>query len=316
MIYPPSGLPPEISLAADCLKKTHVDIVTLIPTHIEDLGRNQELLGFLSQKVETVTWGGGDVSVAAGDAISQKLKLFTCVGSTEMGLWPTLRRSGPWILDQWKFVRFHPAMNMTLQPRSNGLFEGCIRRNSEPEYEQPIFKLFPNLEEYASGDLFSPHPSDPQLWQHRGRADDMQVFAAGEKFHPTDVEKLIAQHPDVQAVLFVGTRRTQGALLLEMNASTPIETSEQQAEVMEKVWPAIEEANKLCPGYAKVTKHHVLLVDPKTKPMARSGKGSVQRPATVELFEEQLSEMFERAKAESAPEPQTAHSLLTGSTAI
>lgn len=306
MIYPLSGLPPSIQMAANCLRYTKADIITLVPPYVEELGRNREVLEFLSHQVKTVMWAGGDVSLVAGNAISPKLNLFTLSGSTEMGLWPTLRRDGPWLSDRWKFMAFHPAMNMVFHHRSNDLFEGCIRRNATIETEQPIFKLFPMLQEYNTGDLFSPHPNDAQFWQYRGRADDMQVFLSGEKYHPTAVERHIACHPSVQEVLLVGTRRPQAALLLEMGANTPI-TATDQPEFIETLWPTIEEANQMCPVYAKITKQHILFVDPQ-KPMARSGKGTVQRSSTVQLYEEELDRLFDKATAESTP--ATAHSLL------
>lgn len=75
-------------MAADCLQYTNVDIILLLPPYVEELGRNQEILEFLSHEVETIMWPGGDVSLVSGIAISSKLKLLTISGSTEMGLWP------------------------------------------------------------------------------------------------------------------------------------------------------------------------------------------------------------------------------------
>lgn len=291
----------------DCLRHTKADIISLVPPYVEELGRNEEVLEFLSHEVETVMWAGGDVSPDAGEAISSKLKLFTICGSTEMGLWPSLRREGSWRSDQWKSMMFHPAMNMTFHSRADGLFEGCIRRNESNEMEQPVFKVFPTLEEYNTGDLFSPHPGDPLLWRYRGRADDMQVFLSGEKYHPTAVEQRIACHPNVREVLLVGTRRPQAALLIEMGSNTPTTLPEHVELLIETLWPTIEDANQMCPAYAKITKQHVLFVDAQ-KPMARSGKGTVQRPATVQLYEQELDQLFAKATASSAP--ATAHSLL------
>lgn len=71
---------------------------------------------------------------------------------------------------------FHPAVDMTFHLRSDGLFEGCLRRNESIDKLRPVFKLFPMLQEYNTGDLFSPYFSDAQLWQYRVCADDMQVF--------------------------------------------------------------------------------------------------------------------------------------------
>ncbi|KAI9867753.1 MAG: hypothetical protein M1830_005759 [Pleopsidium flavum] len=224
-----------------------------------------------------------------------------------MGLWPTLHRSGKWPSEHWKFMRIHLAANIEFRHQPDDLHEAFIKRNPEFEDEQPVFKIFPNLQEYSSGDLFSPHPSDPQLWQYCGRTDDMQVFSSGELYHPVAVEQRISRHPDVQEALLVGTRQPQAALLLDMKSDTPLETAEQQADAIARLWPVIQDANQQCPAYAKITKEHILFVDPH-KPMARTPKGTVQRRGTTQLYEEELNKLFTRAAAPSVPAPPTAHS--------
>jgi len=291
MLYPPSGVLPSATQIPKAIKHTQVDCITLVPPYIEEIARNDEILEAMSGKIQSVMYAGGDVSLAAGSKISAKVKLFTKCGSTEMGLWPTVRRSGPWQPDHWRFMNFHPAMNMDMRERTDGIFEGVVCRNAAFDDEQPIFKVFSQLEEYPTGDLFLHHPSDPHLWQYYGRADDMQVFLSGEKYHPTVVERQIAQHPHIQEALLIGTRRPRAALLLELVAHTPIETPEQRATAIELVWSAIETANRICPTYAQVRKEHIVLTTPQ-KPMARSSKGTVQRPSTVQLYEKELDESF------------------------
>lgn len=298
-------------MAVDCLHHQKIDIITLIPPYVEEMAQNRDILKYLSHEVETVMWAGGDVSLDAGEAISSNLQLFTSCGSTETGLWPILRRSEGWHANKWKFMKFHPAMNMRLEPRSEGIFQAYIVRNPGSEYEQPVFKVFPTIQEYDTGDLFSPDPLDSDLWQYRGRADDIQVFLSGEMYHPTGVEQLITQHADVQEALLIGTRRTQAALLLEMKPPQELNPAE-QTQIIDNLWPQIEEANERCPAYAKVTKRHILFTRP-GKPMARSAKGSVQRHVTVQQYEEELNELFETATAAGVPAPPTAHSLLLGS---
>lgn len=109
----------------------------------------------------------------------------------------------------------------------------------------------------------------------------------------------------------MGTQRPQAALLLEMKATTPLETPEQQADAIAHVWSVIQDANQLSPVYAKVTKEHILLVDPH-KPMARTAKGTVQRKTTTQLYKGELDKLFARAAATSGSAPPTAHSLLMG----
>lgn len=116
----------------------------------------------------------------------------------------------------------------------------------------------------------------------------MQIFLSREKYHPTAVEKRIAQHPDVKEVLFVGTGRSHAALLLEMTGPY---NRDERTQIMERIWPTIEEANRICPVYAKIIPEHVLFVQSE-KPMARSGKGTVQRRETMQRYEKELSEIL------------------------
>lgn len=185
-------------------------------------------------------------------------------------------------------MNFHPIMNVKMCERTEGVFEAVICRNASLDKEQPVF---PTLDEYPSGDLFSPHPLDPQLWQYHGRANNLQVFLTGEKYDPTVLEKQIIQHPDVEEALLIGTRRPRAALHLEMVSAKPIATLEQRNAAIELLWPTIETVNVKSPACAQVSKELVIFTTPQ-KPMARSGKGTVQRRATVKLYEEELNESF------------------------
>ena len=188
-----------------------------------------------------------------------------------------------------------------------------MRNTKSIDAEQPIFKIAQHLQsqEYRSGDLFSPHPEDKELWEYRGRKDDMQVFSSAEKYYPTAMEAAItASHPDIKDVLLVGTGRPQAALLVEMLGSvSPAPLS--QGEAIERIFPGIEAANETCPPTAKITKQHVLFTTD-GKPMLRTAKGSVQRRATVEAYKEELDTLFERAREGHAEAPPTTWNLLSG----
>lgn len=306
VIYPLSGSPPTAATAVECLKHTTVDAICMIPPHIEELGHNPEMLDYLSQHVQTLFWAGGDVSVSAGHTVASKLKLFTTCGSTEMGMWPTIRPRGPWPSRHWKSMRIHPAANLEFRHRSGDLYEAFVRRSPVFEEEQPVFKLFPHAQEFSSGDLFSPTKDENdvspsaisqtlpkfQLWQYRGRADDMQVFLSGEKYHPVSVEKrIVSGCADVHEALLVGTRRPQAALLVEMKPGTESPTNEQWGEAIARIWPVIEDANRLCPAYAVITRERILFTD--SRSMVRTAKGTMQRPATVQLYEKELDALFD-----------------------
>lgn len=70
----------------------------------------------------------------------------------------------------------HPAAGLEFRPSVDALFEAFIVKNLDYEDQQPVFKVFPQLDEYPTKDLFYPHPSKPDFWAYHGRADDIIVF--------------------------------------------------------------------------------------------------------------------------------------------
>jgi acyl-CoA synthetase (AMP-forming)/AMP-acid ligase II len=287
MVYLLSGLLPSVGMLVECVKHKPVDGLMLVPPQIEELAINSEALISISQRAETMFYAGGDVTLAAGDAISSKMKLITTCGSTEQGFWHTIRTKGPWNPKIWKYMRLHPTQRLAFRHQSEDLYEATYTRNDDPSgYKQSIFTIFPEHPGYATGDLFSPQSDDPELWQFRGRADDMQSFITAEKFYPTQMERIIGAHPGVNAVLFVGTRRPRGALLVELR-----NPSENREAFLDSLWPLIEEANRPVPFTAKITQDMILITDAKL-PMARSVKGTIDRTSTVKLYEEKLNVLY------------------------
>ncbi|TGO86373.1 hypothetical protein BPOR_0309g00010 [Botrytis porri] len=96
------------------------------------------------------------------------------------------------------------------------------------------------------------------------------------------MERIIAAHPEVAAVLFVGTRRPKGALLVELR-----NRSEDKDVFLESLWPLVEEENKPVPYIARITRYMILITD-EAIPMARSVKGTIERRGTVRLYEQKL----------------------------
>lgn len=267
------------------------------------------MLDFIAKNLETVAYGGGDVSEVSGDAMSHHVKLFNFNGSTETGSFPLLRSAGcKYPSEDWKYIHPHPAAGLVFKPHLDGLYEAYIIRNPNIDDEQPVFKIFEQLSEYPTKDLFSPHPSKENLWTHRGRADDTIVLKSGNKTNPIHMEQQVAHHPDVQAVLMVGTGRRMPALLIELAqpllSATLLPTTtgdgneqrrkEEMNDMINRIWPTIEKANSTYPVDSRIEKSHVLLTDVRN-PMQRAGKGTVQRGPTLELFKDGLDNLYAEA---------------------
>lgn len=301
LIYPLAGVPLSIQVVLEALKHVKADSVLLAPPFVEEVGKNPEMLDFLVKNIDVLLYGGGDVSQATGDKISKRLKLSMIIGSTESGAYPAVFPSDKWPSDDWKYFHFNPNAGIELRPHSDGRCEAVLIRNPDPEKVQPIFSVFPSLDEWETHDLYAPHPSIPDLWLYSGRSDDILVLLTGEKTNPVSMEQHISHHPEVRAALVIGAHRFQTALLIELISPQALSTVE-RAEAIERIWPIIQEANQECPRHAKVAKSHIFFTSP-DKPMGRSGKGTVQRQPTLDLYEKEIENLYADADKMSTSAP-------------
>lgn len=301
LIYPLAGVPLSMQVVLEALKYVKADSVFLAPPFVEEIGKNPEILDFLVKNIDVLLYGGGDVSQATGDKISKRLKLSMIIGSTESGAYPTVFPSDKWPSDDWKYLHFNPNAGIELRPHSEDRYEAVLIRNPDPEKVQPVFSVFPSLNEWETHDLYAPHPSIPDIWLYSGRSDDIIVLLTGEKTNPVSMEQQISHHPEVLAALVVGAHRFQTALLIELVSPQTLSTSE-RAEAIERIWPTIQEANQECPRHAKVAKSHVFFTSPE-KPMGRSGKGTVQRQPTLDLYAKEIDNLYADAEKMSTSTP-------------
>lgn len=181
IIFPPTGLIPSGQVLADGLKHTTADCAAIVPLVAEEMSNKPELLDFISQNLTSIFYSGGTISQAIGDKISEKMKFFSIIGTTETGLFPTIYPADHWPTTEWRYFQFNPEYRFEFRQASEGEYEAVIVRHPEADREQPVFKVFPNLKEYRTGDLYVAHPSKPDLWHYRGRGDDIIVFLTGEK---------------------------------------------------------------------------------------------------------------------------------------
>ena len=285
-MYPPSIAPPTAQSLLEGLKHNKVDIAIVPPNVAEEMVKSTVMLDFVSKNLDMLLYAGGDISQEAGNALASRLRLFTVIDSTEMGILPALRPKQEWPAVEWNYLKFHPSALLDFRHQSDDLYEAFVTRNADIEDEQPVFKLFAHLQEYRSGDLYSPHPTKPDFWLYRGRADDMIVFRSGLKLNPISLEQHINRHPAVRSVLVSGARRCYPAALIELNNNQALSDLE-LAGMIDRLWPTIQAANQEAPSYAQLSRSRIILTSPE-KPMQRAGKGTVQRALTLQLYDDEL----------------------------
>lgn len=270
-----------------------VDILAVPPPHMEYLAGNPELLERVSKRAKTAMSAGGDLLVTAGNTIAAKMQLINDLGSTELGLWPSLARSkesvwnGERVDEYWHYLPLRPALNIRLHPVSSSaegeICEAVIVHNEEGGWVQPIFKFYPEGKERSLAHLFIQHPQHPALWKHHGRVDDLLNFITSEKFHPCAAERSISAHHDVEEVMMVGTRRAKSALIVRLKEGGKVE----------HLWSLVQEVNKDMPVYARMdSKDMIIVVD---EPFPKTAKGSIQKNAVLDLYVKELDELYDKA---------------------
>ena len=191
----------------------------------------------------------------------------------------------------WEYLKFSPKLGYQMRHHSSDLFELCFLREDHLDLYQGVFSTFPERRDYSSSDLYSEHPTKPNLWKYRGRADDILTLTNGEKVNPIAMEDLICTHPAVRSALVVGQARFQTALLVE--ARDPLSCSSFNDKIIEDIWSTVQQANEQSDMHAKIAKDLILIAN-MDKPFQRAGKGTVQRRATVDLYETEINELYDK----------------------
>ena len=86
MINPTSGAIPSASGLVEGLKTTPADIAFLVPSIVNELSQNPDLLDYCADHLEMIIYCGGDLPQAIGDIVASKINLVDQFGATELSL--------------------------------------------------------------------------------------------------------------------------------------------------------------------------------------------------------------------------------------
>ncbi|KAI1298564.1 male sterility protein-domain-containing protein [Xylaria venustula] len=155
------------------------------------------------------------------------------------------------------------------------------------------------LDEFRTRDLFEPHPTVADAWCWRARTDDIIVFLNGEKTSPVTMEQnVVAGSSELTGAIVVGSQRFQTALLVEPASTVIITTTADQAALIERIWPIIEEANSIDPAHARVEKSMVIVATP-DRPLIHAAKGTIQRAVSLAQYSAELDKLYSDADTQT-----------------
>ena len=292
-VLPPAGEPLSAVLVDAILVQGNIQGAALPPSIIVDLYKRPESWERLC-KLDYVLYAGGPLPKEVGDALSSRTHLASTFGSTETA-YPPLQAIDS---SDWEYVSYGPVSGSDFRSVGEGLYEHWLVRQSDLDLFQSIFVMYPDQQEFSTRDLYEKHPTKPDLWRFRGRADDLIVFSNAEKFNPTDFETALSMFPMVRSALVGGQGRFQPFLLIEPGED--LRTVRARRDYAEDVWLLVETLNETSPTCGQIMKDFILLSEP-SRPFPRAGKGTVQRKAAFRLYQKEIDNLYIRPELPKMP---------------
>lgn len=284
--YPPTHGPLTAETVDRSLSLSYPHVAALPPSLVVDLFNNADCHDRI-RSLDSLIYAGGPLPEAIGNQISQLTRLTMLVGATEYPLAPL----EPVQAKDWQYVKFSRYAGIHIRPQDAlDVFEQVFVKYDGLDLFQGIFATFPDLDEYSMGDLYQLHPTEPGLCRFYGRKDDLIIFTTAEKLNPIDMESVICSHPAISAALVGGHGRSQCFLLIE--PEKVLRSSEEEVAFVDDIWATVDRANDLAPSYGRVMKDFILLTS-EAKPPIRAGKGTVQRKPTMQLYEQEIDDLYQ-----------------------
>ncbi|ORX40318.1 hypothetical protein BD324DRAFT_655201 [Kockovaella imperatae] len=247
----------------------------------------------LLKQMDLVSTGGAPLEKETGDKmVRQGIRLVSRLGSSECGFLLSSYRDFEHDLE-WDWLRNNSAYSQALSfepsPIRDGLFELVVGNEwlSKTKSNRPD-------DSYATGDLYRPHPSKPDVWQYAGRGDDVIVMSNGEKATPGFVEERLRRSKLIAEAIVVGSNRPSLGLLVFTDAP--------KDRVIAELQPILNEVNREQPSYAAIHPDACLLLSgvAALDRIPRASKGTIQRGLVDQVFAQEITSIWRDESDEEA----------------
>ncbi|KAJ3758360.1 acetyl-CoA synthetase-like protein [Lentinula raphanica] len=305
-LFPPTHIdaisPPILPTSENVLlhlQRTKSNCLTVVPSMLQTWSRSIPDVEVL-RSLEIVIFAGGPLPPATGDfLVSRGVHICSVYGGSEFGCVTSLKI--PEDRNEWQWHRFSDKTDISWLPQGDGTFE-C--RFLAVKTHALAVENMSNPRGYATSDLFVPHPTKEHLWKVVGRVDDVVVLSNGEKCVPAPMEHSLLMSALIQGVVMFGRQRDQPGILIEPSPGHEIDVRDpmQVSTYRNKIWPHVEEANRLVPAFSRIYKE-TILVSSLDKPLPRAAKGTILRKATYQLYEKEIDRLYETIESNANSSP-------------
>lgn len=158
----------------------------MVPSVVAELAQDPELLNFCAEHIDLILYIGGDLPQAIGDRVAAKIKLRCWWGASECGMPNQLVSPDLDPKTDWRYIQFHPSVGAAFEPVAGAedAYELVMKRDDRLPQLAFSIRGQQHLEEYRTKDLFARHPTLPNAFCWKARADDIIVFLNGQFFTP------------------------------------------------------------------------------------------------------------------------------------
>jgi hypothetical protein len=188
--------------------------------------------------------------------------------------------------EDWFWFAFHPYSGFEFKEAEPDTYEHWIHRNEHASLFQGIFHTFPDQGSINFKDLYTRHPTKPNLWAFKGRNDDLIVLSNGYKILPLETEAFISTHPAINGCLVIGSNKPQAGLLIELK-----DHLSKSDELYESIWAIVDKANSRSRHTDQLLRDFITFSEP-DKPFIRTDKGTVKRRATLTIYADYIERFY------------------------
>ncbi|KAI1154384.1 hypothetical protein F4825DRAFT_472375 [Nemania diffusa] len=288
----------SLPLTADnilaALTAVKVQVVNTVPYALGLIAEQPRGMEYL-KGCKIVTAAGARTPDELGDRlVSSGVNLGVVFGTSEAGLLgDSMRRDeGD---DSWDYVRIYSNIRkfVTMYPIGDNQFE-CVYLQGHPGLST-WNSDDPEPRCWHSEDIFTPHPTIPDIWKYVTRIDDRITLVNGEKVLPLPIEGRMRDHDMVREAVVVGVDRPiPGLLLFRSEASDRLSDE----SFLETVWPTIQQANLRAEGFSQITREMICVLASDVD-YPRTDKGSIIRAQVYKKFANEIENMYERLEKSS-----------------
>lgn len=162
LVLGPAHVAPDAELLMEVAQQQPLRAIMVVPAIIEQLLHDQRGDDFL-KSLEFVTCAGAPLPGKVGDQVARIVRLCNFIGSTETFPLPELEKAP----EDWQYHEFNPYLKheMQLYDESARTFELVIAADNTTQDQAPVYHNLPGVNPFYTRDLFTKHPTKPNLYK-------------------------------------------------------------------------------------------------------------------------------------------------------